>query len=151
MTRIHRMLSPCTGPSALLTLLLALGSGSVSAESLHARPDEAGATALVEQVLAALAEDPRSNRLLLLASQEQLRSFLLQRLCPGASVQCGAAGSVQLHALPAVDPTGLSLLLQSLDVSLQARGWSRPQRQHLLEQLTLQPLPATAAQPLAAL
>ncbi len=134
-----------------LVLLEAFGAAPLRAGNLHAVWQDAGSSAIVDQMLLSLAEDPRSNRLLLNTSMEHLRSFLLQRLCPESVAGCAdSAGVPRTHGLE-LAPVEIDLLLQHLNSALQLQQLPQPQQRRLLEQFSLQGSPGSAARPLASL
>jgi hypothetical protein len=134
-----------------LALLLAISAAPVRADSLHAVWHGEGSSALVDQMLTTLAEDLRSNRLLLTTGTEQLRSFLLQRLCLDSGAGCMAHAPTVSAASLGLTPTDLELLLQHLNASLQTRQLPLPQQQRLLQQFTGQSPAESTQRPLASL
>lgn len=134
-----------------LALLFVIGAAPVRAESLHAVWHGESHSALVDQMLTTLAEDVRSNRLFLSTSAEQLRSFLLQRLCLDSSAGCMDHPATITAASLGLTPAEIDLLLQHLNASLQSTQLPLHQQQRLLQQLSQQAVPALASRPLASL
>lgn len=134
-----------------LALLLVINAAPVRAENLHAVWHGEGSSVLVDQMLTTLAEDPRSNRLFLTTSTEQLRSFLLQRLCLDSAAGCMADPSAASAASLGLLPADFELLLQHLNASLQTRQLPLQQQQRLLLQFTGQTPADSTQRPLASL
>lgn len=134
-----------------LALLLSIDAAPARADSLHAVWHGEGSAVLVDQMLTTLAEDPRSNRLFLTTSTEELRSFLLQRLCLDSAAGCIAHPSAASAASLGLLPADFELLLQHLNASLQTRQLPLQQQQRLLLQFTGQDAAVNAQRPLASL
>lgn len=134
-----------------LGLLLAISVTPARADSLHAVWHDEDRSALVDHMLTTLAEDLRSNRLFLTTSPEQLRSFLLQRLCLGPGAGCADNPAAVARTNLALAPADIELLLQHLNASLQARRMPLQQQQRLLLQFTGQTREASTQGPLASL
>lgn len=131
-------------------LALMLTAAPLQAENLHATWQGEGSSALIDRMLTTLAEDLRSNRLFLSTGTEQLRSFLLQRLCLAASTGCVLPAAANTSDL-VLTPAQVDLLLQHLTASMQAQHLPLHQQQLLLQQLALRTPAPAAAQPLASL
>lgn len=119
MSHASRRTSPLRARVLLGALLLCSGFGSAQAESLHAPWYEQEQGRLLEQQLAALAEEPRSHQLLLTADPDQLRSTL-QQLCPASAAHCEAAAPLLAAGQRGLAPAELDLLLQRLASRLQS-------------------------------
>ena len=132
-------------------LALMLAAAPLQAENLHATWQGEGSSALIDRMLTTLAEDLRSNRLFLSTGTEQLRSFLLQRLCLAASTGCSVLPAAASTADLVLTPAQVDLLLQHLTASMQAQHLPLHQQQLLLQQLALRTPAPAAAQPLASL
>lgn len=143
-----RTRSPLLPGLALVALFV---TAPLRAENLHALWHGDGSSAVVDHLLTSLAEDQRSNRLFLSTSPEQLRAFLLQRLCLDAAAGCVTQPGAMNDVLQ-LRPADIELLLQHLNSSLQVRQLPLHQQQRLLEQLSLDSLQhGQGTQPLASL